>query len=194
MALEAALFGPFGQPEPLPDPVIDMADEGETAPVEPMATDASPAVQPPATIDDAPEFPFDSPASPPIDLSAAGETSSESSGPFSDSAPVTVAESAPAQEMETSAQDAPAPLQPEEPSDPAKAEAEQADAEAPKAKTPLPGPLPVFQEISGHWLPADLRALRRSALVPKRQEAEALMQRLEQLRNRVGDRGRVPRR
>ena len=64
----------------------------------------------------------------------------------------------------------------------------------PTRSAPLPSPLPPMMEITGHWLPADLRALRQSALVGKRDQTAALIARLEALRNRVGDLGRVPRR
>ena len=59
---------------------------------------------------------------------------------------------------------------------------------------PAPPPVPASLEITGHWLPADLRGLRPGAFGDKRPQAEALLQRLEVLRNRVGDLGRVPRR
>ena len=62
------------------------------------------------------------------------------------------------------------------------------------ASTVAPPPVPASLEITGHWLPADLRSLRPGAFGAKRAQAEALMQRLEVLRNRVGDLGRVPRR
>jgi DNA-binding transcriptional MerR regulator len=59
---------------------------------------------------------------------------------------------------------------------------------------PQPTPKSAPEEIVGHWLPADLRALRPDALVGRVPQAAALLQRLDALRNRVGDRGRVPRR
>ncbi|MGB3278486.1 MAG: hypothetical protein WBA92_04765, partial [Pseudorhodobacter sp.] len=73
-------------------------------------------------------------------------------------------------------------------------EGEPQDAKAAEPTTPLPAPMPPVSEISGHWLPADLRALPRGALGNKRAEASALASRLEALRNRVRDLGRVPRR
>lgn len=66
---------------------------------------------------------------------------------------------------------------------------------APKPdRKPLPDPMPAVTEITGHWLAADLRGLRAGALGEQRPQAAALFKRLEALRNRVGDLGRVPRR
>jgi DNA-binding transcriptional MerR regulator len=63
---------------------------------------------------------------------------------------------------------------------------------APVSKTALP--VLDTSEIHPEWLPADLRALHAGAFGAKQAQAEALAQRLEALRNRVGDLGRVPRR
>lgn len=71
---------------------------------------------------------------------------------------------------------------------------------APKATEPVAAPpkqpLPVLDtsEIHAEWLPADLRSLRSGSFGERRPEAEVLLQRLQALRNRVGDLGRVPRR
>jgi len=83
---------------------------------------------------------------------------------------------------------------------PADAGSEKGDAAplaaAPTQSTPAPAPppIPASLEITGHWLPADLRGLRPGAFGAKRDQAKALSLRLEALRNRVGDLGRVPRR
>ncbi|MDN5788253.1 MerR family transcriptional regulator [Pseudorhodobacter sp.] len=50
------------------------------------------------------------------------------------------------------------------------------------------------QPVAVDWLAADLRALPRGALLSKRDTAQALLNRLQALRDRVGDLGRVPRR
>ena len=63
-----------------------------------------------------------------------------------------------------------------------------------KPQPSLPGPLPAAMEITGHWLPADLRSLYPGAFGAKQDEVRAILERLEILRNRVGDLGRVPRR
>lgn len=68
-----------------------------------------------------------------------------------------------------------------------------AEASKPVPTTP-PGPMPPMSEITGHWLAADLRSLRADGFGPRRPQATALFKRLEALRNRVGDLGRVPRR
>jgi DNA-binding transcriptional MerR regulator len=65
----------------------------------------------------------------------------------------------------------------------------------PSPDTPAPDlPAAPMLDLSGHWLPADLRALRKGAFGGKTAAAAALARKLEALRNRVGDRGRVPRR
>ncbi|MGO4908670.1 MerR family transcriptional regulator [Pseudorhodobacter sp. W20_MBD10_FR17] len=63
---------------------------------------------------------------------------------------------------------------------------------APRSKPALP--VLNVSDIHAEWLPADLRALNNGAFGAKQPQAEALLQRLEALRNRVGDLGRVPRR
>lgn len=67
---------------------------------------------------------------------------------------------------------------------------------AANAVPPSKPALPVLDtsEIHAEWLPADLRALNIGAFGAKQPQAEALLQRLQALRNRVGDLGRVPRR
>ena len=183
LALEEALSGPFNAGG---DPVTAQP-EPEAAP-DSTASDAlqNPAPEPPPEPEsDRPEFPFDSPVGTPLGVSPTSEAASESSAPVANNP-------APAEGGDT-AKSAAAPDEKPEAVDMAAA-GEPGDAPQDTAKTALPAPLPAFQEITGHWLPADLRALRRGALAPKRAEAEALMQRLQQLRNRVGDLGRVPRR
>lgn len=69
-----------------------------------------------------------------------------------------------------------------------------AASSADKTVHALPGPMPPILEISGHWLAADLRTLRPGAFGKNRAQVEAIFARLEVLRNRVGDLGRVPRR
>lgn len=71
-------------------------------------------------------------------------------------------------------------------------EPSQPESQPKSAPTPAPGP--VIAEISGHWLPADLRALDPGAFGEKRAEVAQLIARLEALRNRVGDLSRTPRR
>jgi DNA-binding transcriptional MerR regulator len=58
----------------------------------------------------------------------------------------------------------------------------------------VPNPLPQITDLTGHWLPADLRCLPRGAMLAQRDQLRDLLHRLESLRNRVGDLGRVPRR
>jgi DNA-binding transcriptional MerR regulator len=68
---------------------------------------------------------------------------------------------------------------------------------APAATLPqAPGPSEAdpVTDPAAHWLAADLRALRHDAFVGHLPQATALAQRLEALRDHVGDRGRVPRR
>lgn len=58
-------------------------------------------------------------------------------------------------------------------------------------RRPAPAELP---EITGHWLAADLRGLHSNALAADRARILPLVTRLQTLRDRVADRGRIPRR
>jgi resuscitation-promoting factor RpfA len=66
---------------------------------------------------------------------------------------------------------------------------------APVAKPAIPE-LPAMDasEIHAEWLPAELRPLYRGAFGARAPQVQTLIKRLEALRNRVGDLGRVPRR
>ena len=61
---------------------------------------------------------------------------------------------------------------------------------APPVQPALEGP----EAISGHWLAADLRALKPADLASRSQALLPLAARLKELRDRVADLGRVPRR
>jgi hypothetical protein len=66
---------------------------------------------------------------------------------------------------------------------------------APEAKPAIPElPAMDVSEIHAEWLPAELRPLYRGAFGARAPQVKVLVQRLEALRNRVGDLGRVPRR
>lgn len=69
--------------------------------------------------------------------------------------------------------------------------AEPVDAVKPAPPAP---PAPTPPEITGHWLPSDLRALPPGAVMHQRAAVEDVIQRLQTLRNRIADLGHVPRR
>lgn len=71
---------------------------------------------------------------------------------------------------------------------------EQPSAPDENASSDISEPMQPALEISGNWIPSDLRALYPGAFGDNRERAEAIFARLEALRNRVGDLGRVPRR
>lgn len=172
---EAALMAALSDPvESTPAEVEEEAAQVQTVQMEtvqapdPEPELAAPRAEAPSPTDEAPQFAFDS-----------GELSPDSDQEVeADSLPEAL------EQVETVAENA------------AKDELTDTKEPTPEAmpKPPLPDPMPPITEINGHWLPADLRALPRGALARKRDEAAALAARLEALRNRVGDLGRVPRR
>jgi hypothetical protein len=104
---------------------------------------------------------------------------------------------------QASTEDAPAPEQPmPENLEPASdANTAPDDALAAAQAVPEQAPPSVFalpdldtSDIHAEWLSADLRALRHGDFAENQPQVEALLQRLQALRNRVGDLGRVPRR
>jgi hypothetical protein len=163
---EAALMAALSDPVENTSPEVDedAALMEALQTTEPRSEPEEPRAEAADGADDAPQFPFDSPPVPP----ASGQEGADDSALEAQNQPESV---------ETAA-----------------TEGEAQVAKAAEPKTPLPAPMPPVTEISGHWLPADLRALPRGALGNKRAEASALATRLEALRNRVRDLGRVPRR
>jgi DNA-binding transcriptional MerR regulator len=162
------------------------------APAEPIAVSAT-------SNDAAPELPFAPDGEPQPDtlptVESDGEAddSAESENIFLDAEESPAGEDDAGQDLATKAvakmleQDA-------MPNAPPPEDTPSADA-APVAKPAIPE-LPAMDasEIHAEWLPAELRPLYRGAFGARAPQVQALIQRLEALRSRVGDLGRVPRR
>ncbi|WP_082224019.1 MerR family transcriptional regulator [Pseudorhodobacter wandonensis] len=187
-------------PEPEPEPRV--AEPIPLFPKKKPAPSATPAepVAVSATSDDAaPELPFapeDEPQPdtlPEVESDGEAEDAAEANNIFLDAEDSTYAEDDAGQDLATKAvaemldQDA-------MPDAPPPDDTPSPDA-APEAKPAIPElPAMDVSEIHAEWLPAELRPLYRGAFGARAPQVKVLVQRLEALRNRVGDLGRVPRR
>jgi DNA-binding transcriptional MerR regulator len=176
-ALEAALSGPFGNSETVDDVISPAAEvvvqEPVTEPDETVAGSPLDVNQAPQTVTDLAAL--DGEAHRPAE---SGGHLGANSTPFTENLTENPTGETSVNLM-ADAQDA---------------DAAPADEPPVAAPAKAPTPMPIVPDITGHWLPADLRALRKGALADKHEAVEPLLMRLEALRNRVGDLGRVPRR
>lgn len=183
---------------PLPD-IADGLFAGlgiDTGPPRPMPPGS--AERRPAPSIQAPELPFDPPQ--PADL--AESLGLDQPPEVTDESPIeTPQASLPPSGVELAAEiDASAPLDTAEPPIAEVALAPMALDPAPEDDRPSPptaiatDPALLAPPVTGQWLPAELRMLGKGALRGKTDAAASLAQRLEALRNRVGDLGRIPRR
>ena len=148
------------------------------------------AAMPPET---APELPLEAQTEP-MEGEPEGVAAAESSGDPADDLALRATESTLDERPAPEAMQVTPPQEADAVNDSSGIDAQPAAASADTTVHALPGPTPQILEITGHWLAADLRTLHPGAFGKNRAQVEAIYARLEVLRNRVGDLGRVPRR